>query len=418
MINKKDNDSNEAPPPTPIFQENILINEYFLICPDCSSSIEILSINEVNNIIEFRCIKNNKNYIMTIKEYLQKIEYIPKNKDDIKDKCNIISHKNNDFVCYCFDCNRNLCNDCLKKRIHINHKKSNIIEIKPIKEELNIIEEVIKEYKIKLENLKNEKINKTEELNNLLNKEKIKENNKFQNIIKNNEYNKEKELKMNNDSYLSDIEEIKKRYENEIKSRKNKYENDINNIINKNKLIKEKQDIQYKTIIEELNRKYINQINNFEFDKKINNSSNIIKINEMIFNIYKIYNNNYYNNININNLLLHYCKNEYINNKIIKKILKNNYEEIIALIKQKTIEDNKFKFQEENQDKLKDKENAKLKDKENAKIIIEKTIYNKEKDKIEINMLNNKVSLNIYKYRYLIYFKLYYFVNCMWLDNI
>ena len=94
---------------------------------------------------------------MTIKEYLQNIENILLIKDDIKDKCNIISHKNNDFVCYCFDCNRNLCNDCLKKRIHINHKKSNIIEIKPIKEELDIIEKVINEYKIKLKNLINEK---------------------------------------------------------------------------------------------------------------------------------------------------------------------------------------------------------------------------------------------------------------------
>ena len=68
-INKKEYDSNDAPPATPGFDN--IINEYFTICPDCSSSIEILSINEQNNVIEFRCIKNNKNYIMSIKEKIK-----------------------------------------------------------------------------------------------------------------------------------------------------------------------------------------------------------------------------------------------------------------------------------------------------------------------------------------------------------
>ena len=71
-INKKEYDSSGAPPPTPEFQEQETneINEYFIICHQCSSSIEILSINEDNNSIEFRCTKENKNYIMPIKEYL------------------------------------------------------------------------------------------------------------------------------------------------------------------------------------------------------------------------------------------------------------------------------------------------------------------------------------------------------------
>jgi len=60
-INKKENDSNDAPPATPGFNNiNNINNEYLTICPECSSSIEILSINEQNNVIEFRCIKNNK----------------------------------------------------------------------------------------------------------------------------------------------------------------------------------------------------------------------------------------------------------------------------------------------------------------------------------------------------------------------
>ena len=149
---KKENDSSDAPPPTPKFneQETNEINEYFVICPECSSSIEIKLINEQNNIIEFRCIKENKNYIMPIKEYLEKIkEYKEKNINDLKDKCEI--HKNNNYVSYCYECNCHLCDECLKTRIHINHKKSNIIEIKQIEEEINIIKEVIDDYNKKLE---------------------------------------------------------------------------------------------------------------------------------------------------------------------------------------------------------------------------------------------------------------------------
>ena len=51
---KKENfDSNEAPSITPceIFDETFY---YLCICSECSSSIEILLINEINNIIKFR----------------------------------------------------------------------------------------------------------------------------------------------------------------------------------------------------------------------------------------------------------------------------------------------------------------------------------------------------------------------------
>ena len=162
---KLKHDSSDAPPPTSQFSDTQSINDYFIICPHCSSSssIEIISINEKNNTILFNCVKEKKNYIMPIKEYLKKIkEYLKKIKDykqknlnELKDKCK--THINNNYICYCFDCNCHLCNECLKTRIHINHRKSNIIEIKPIKEELNIIDEVIKDYKNKLNELEEEK---------------------------------------------------------------------------------------------------------------------------------------------------------------------------------------------------------------------------------------------------------------------
>ena len=155
-INQEDYDYNTVLLNT-IEKENI-INEYFTICPECSSSIEILSFKEENNtnFIEFRCIKKDKKFTMPIEEYLKQVKkQNEKSINDLKDKCQI--HLNCNYVGYCEDCKCHLCNECLKTRIHINHKKNNIIEINPTKKELNIIKEVIKYYKIKLINIKNEK---------------------------------------------------------------------------------------------------------------------------------------------------------------------------------------------------------------------------------------------------------------------
>ena len=45
-------DSNDAPPP-----ENKNTNNNFLVCPECFSAIEIISINEDTNMLEFNCTK-------------------------------------------------------------------------------------------------------------------------------------------------------------------------------------------------------------------------------------------------------------------------------------------------------------------------------------------------------------------------
>ena len=86
MSEEKMNDSNEAllQKITIELEENIDV----IICPECSSNIEIISINEENNIIEYRCIKENKNYIISIKEYLEKIKLNKeKNIEKLKDRC-------------------------------------------------------------------------------------------------------------------------------------------------------------------------------------------------------------------------------------------------------------------------------------------------------------------------------------------
>ena len=214
------------------------------MCPNCLSVIEILTINEENSIIEYRCIKENKNYIMSIKEYIEKTNKCKiKNMDEVVDKC---KDHNMKYICYCFDCNCHLCNECLKTRTHINHRKSNIIEIKPMEEEIDIVKEVINDYRLKLENIKIEKKNKTMEIEKLLNNEKEREKKKLE---KDNILNKEKEneeLEENNKKYLIDIEEIRNKYERELQLRKEKYDKENNNIKNKYKLIKEKEETKYK----------------------------------------------------------------------------------------------------------------------------------------------------------------------------
>ena len=133
IIQIGEKDSNDAPPPERINRKH---SNNLLFCPDCCSLIEILSLNEENQILEYKCTKNNhnKNKIL-ISEYLEIIEKNNKlkNTNEFKDQCEI--HKNNYFTSYCFNCKNHLCNECLKNGTHINHKKNNIIEIKPIDKE-------------------------------------------------------------------------------------------------------------------------------------------------------------------------------------------------------------------------------------------------------------------------------------------
>ena len=68
------NEDNSPPAITPKLNEEIYLN-----CSECSSLIEIISIDEENNFIEFNCLSkennHNKNIIM-IKKNIRKIEKI------------------------------------------------------------------------------------------------------------------------------------------------------------------------------------------------------------------------------------------------------------------------------------------------------------------------------------------------------
>ena len=90
-------------------------------CTECRSFIEIILLDENNNEIEFRCLNPNNLHRkkMKINEYLNKINKITEFKN-FSDK---YKEHDNQFQCFCFDCNLNLCKECLETRNHIFHKK-------------------------------------------------------------------------------------------------------------------------------------------------------------------------------------------------------------------------------------------------------------------------------------------------------
>ena len=369
-------------PETPETNINELNNELFYNCSECSSMIEIISINEENNTIEFKCLNKNKthpdNNIMTIKEYLTKMKKYNNSKLN-NDVCEI---HNNKYVNFCFDCNCHLCKDCLKTRNHLFHMKNNIIEIEPMKEEINIINEILIYYEDKIDNLMREKLKKVNELKITLNNNKKEIKDKYDEIIKINEKRKEKELKINHINYINDINKIINNCKNELKLRKIQYLNDNNKSKNKYKLINEKENLIYTKKINELTIKYNEEINNTKLDEQIINLTNIKRLDEIVLNTYNMYNNNYYNAKNINSILLRYIKNDCIKNKM-KQILKDKYNEIFEIIQRKNNADININIQKEKEKKIdiieKELENMKN---ENKKLLKSLSETKNEMDKI------------------------------------
>ena len=122
-------------------EQEIETLEPFYNCSECSSPIEIISLDNIN--IKFKCYnkKNSHEIKMTINEYLNKmkINHIGANNE----KCMINGHNKN-FECYCLECNSHLCEICLKSREHLSHYKIIIKEVMPSTNELNMIDNIIK----------------------------------------------------------------------------------------------------------------------------------------------------------------------------------------------------------------------------------------------------------------------------------
>ena len=188
--------------PMPKDDNELKKNELYS-CTECSSNIEIITLDEINNILSFKCpIHGSKT--MTIKDYLNdmkkntilyskcysckkkqneinnneyfnyctncqliicnkcinehdKKHYIIKNNKRFI-KCNL--HPKNNNSNYCLDCNCHLCKECLKHRKHMRHKKQSIEEIEPSYDEINSFLKIINEYKDKINSSNIKKNNK------------------------------------------------------------------------------------------------------------------------------------------------------------------------------------------------------------------------------------------------------------------
>ena len=286
--------------------------EYLYNCSECSSNIEIISLDE--NKIKFKCSKNH-NIEIEIKEYLKKM----KKYNNIKLNNDICDKHKNRYLSFCFDCNMHLCKECLKTRYHIMHNKIYLIELMIP----NKMFEKIKEFKKRNSSILNEYIEKNKNIdkakNENIDKEisELKTKNKeyiFEKEYLDKEYKIKKEELEKNKNNL-EYNKLKNEYENKIKELKMNFISNINDIRNKYK-----------------NKNSTNNILSKNISSKIDKYSNYNIMIEIIFNAYSQYKNNYYNSININNL---FNKN---NNICISKIIKK-YKDIEE--KNKKLEENK-----------------------------------------------------------------------------
>ena len=273
-------------PETEEIENQMKLIEKLYNCSECSSPIEILTIDEKECSIEFNCINNNHKKKMPIKEYLDKMKKY-NDKSINKAKC---THNDKYCDCYCLYCNKHLCKECLKTREHINHQKKSIIEIQPNKNELNIIKNIIEFYEDNLENLKKEKIKKTSKITYKYAEYKKILNERKDLQIKEEKDKSKKKLELYKNKFISDINNILKKYENEIKEKKNIYIKNIDEIINKYLTKIESYNILYNHKMKILDDKYTKIVQKCGYNEKIENFENIKRLNEIIYNTYIDYN--------------------------------------------------------------------------------------------------------------------------------
>ena len=241
--NKKTIDLRGAPA---LQQNNIYYN-----CTECSSAIEILSINEEENLIEFKC-NNNHKIKMSINEYINKMKEF--NNEKLNN--NICNKHQKENYSFCFDCNIHLCKECIKTKKHNYHYKIYLMEIIPEDNILNEIENIIEGNKKDIKKLNSEKIHLEKKLKKILNsninKIKVIKDTKRENN-KNKEYH---EIKMNIENYSLKLEKLKEEYENQIKKIKLEYITAVKYIKNKYKSINDNDESEYNYKISKLNNKY------------------------------------------------------------------------------------------------------------------------------------------------------------------
>ena len=350
------------------------INDIFLFrelysCTMCSSGTNITYFNEKEGIIEFRCVKKPSHiFKINIADILEKIENNIK-KDLYKDICPYHKSIENVYLSYCFDCKKNLCEECLNTGEHIHHKTVNISEVQSNKEIIqNILKKIIEDNNEKIKNMENEKNKKISEIDNKLNNELKNEKIKSQKKLKSYEKEKRNEIKLNEEKYINKVNELQKRFHQELKELNSQYEKDKVEIMNKYNLKFKSEEIYIKNKIKIINEKFEKLKNklNYEFKFQMKNIQNLSRINELIFETYTAYNYNFYSAVNVNNIIYYYSQNDDIRNNIMKIISKNDFEELLKGVKIKYENLKKViqKFNKEKEIEKKINDNLKNEDKE------------------------------------------------------
>lgn len=343
--------------------ENVFIDKQEAYsCTECSSNIEIISIdtNEAN--ITFRCLnkdKNNNHQIlnMPISTYLKKMEkntflydkcsicsrdqssinnfsylkYCVKCKTTFCDECKekhlksgdsnhifinnnekgikCLLHPNNKNTEYCTNCKTHLCEECIKTGKHLSHETKSLMHFSNLNDKKQIIEnniDYLKKAKNQMLENKNSKLNV---LNDLLKNKKAQIENDYNNKIKLEEVKENEEILINQNKKNEELEKVKAIYESQIKKIEIEY-NSKEEKIKKNysELIE-----KYKKTFNEKMNKIRNEIKIYfdeNIDTKISKINDLISIYEIIKKTQEKYSDNYYNNINIFNAISSFRKSD------------------------------------------------------------------------------------------------------------
>ena len=354
--------------------ENIFIDEKeSYSCTECSSNIEILSINYNESEITFKC-HNHGIKKMLIHEYINSM----KNNTYLFDKCSIcykeqslikkffilkycincniiicndckdkhinndnnkhflinnnerrircLLHPDNDNVNFCFNCKRHICNKCLESRKHIDHDTKSLLQFIPSNNEKKHFQIIIDKLNEKKQKLEDEKINITNNYNNELNETIKKIKDECESMLNSEEIEEKKELELNEIKRKGELEELKIKYEMFVEKINIKYKSNEDNIKNEHQKTKDNIKHNYNKRILESANKLSNHIESKEISKTINNLSDLILIHQIIKKTQEKYRNNYYNNINYVNTISFYSKNKYKSKSLDNKNLSKKEE--------------------------------------------------------------------------------------------
>ena len=350
--------------------ENLFVDKQeTLSCTECSSNIEIISIDNNEASITFRCLNNdiNNNHQiqkMPISTYLKRME---KN-TYLFDKCSICSrdqnsinnfsylkycvkckitfcneckekhmksgdnnhflinnnekgikcllHPNNKNTEYCIKCKTHLCEECIKTGKHLSHETKSLMHFSNLKDKKQILEKNIDFLKKEKEQMLDTKNSKINELNDLLKNKKAEIETDYKNKIKLEEIKENEKILINESKKKEELEKIKAAYESQIKKIEIEYNLKEEKIKQNYKELIEK----YEKIFNEKMNKIRNEIKIFfdeKIDTKISKINDLISIYEIIKKTQEKYTDNYYNNINIFNAISSFQKSDK-NNELFK----------------------------------------------------------------------------------------------------